>query len=169
MLEKNIDLWDEVFDQLGGADVRVITTNGSLKANGEAVMGKGCALEATRRYPRLPNALGTLLRTYGNHAHFFQGYNLITFPTKHQWFDEEADPKLIYRSLDELLKIVNAHKFSKVLMPRPGTGSGRLNWLAVRSIVAERLDDRFLVVDYPSHHHRKANVHKVYDVHKETW
>jgi len=148
MLEARIDLWDE---KLNDADVRVITTNGSLKANGEAIMGRGCAGEAAERYPRLSNALGTLLRTYGNHAHYFAGYNLITFPTKHLWTDPTADLRLIHRSTDELLHIVNSHKFNKIVMPRPGAGvgTGNLLWGSVRPFLAERLDDRFLVLDYP--------------------
>jgi hypothetical protein len=37
--------------------------NGSVKRNGHAVMGKGCALEAVRGWPMLPMRLGEGLRT----------------------------------------------------------------------------------------------------------
>jgi len=46
--EDKINLWEYP------ADARVITTNGFVKNNGEAVMGRGCAREAARKYPRLP-------------------------------------------------------------------------------------------------------------------
>lgn len=36
----------------------VITTNGTVKANGEAVMGRGVALQAKRKYQGLPWRLG---------------------------------------------------------------------------------------------------------------
>ena len=34
--------------------VIAITTNGFVKATGECVMGRGCALTAKRLYPQLP-------------------------------------------------------------------------------------------------------------------
>ena len=45
----------------------VITTNGNTKSNGEAIMGRGVALEAAQRLPELPQMLGQRLRAGGNH------------------------------------------------------------------------------------------------------
>ena len=40
------------------ADFRAITTNGTVKFDGRAVMGRGCAREATQRYPKIARQLG---------------------------------------------------------------------------------------------------------------
>ena len=37
-----------------------ITTNGEVKINGQAVMGKGIAKEAANRFPELPEAFGRI-------------------------------------------------------------------------------------------------------------
>ena len=47
-------------------DALVITTNGYVKANGEAVMGRGCALTAQQMFPDLPELLGSKIINYGN-------------------------------------------------------------------------------------------------------
>ena len=84
-----------LFDQ--PADAICLTTNGCVKANGEAVMGRGCAHTAARRWPEIPGHLGTLLRTCGVHVHLLTGstpngpslcsqemlpYHLVSFPVK---------------------------------------------------------------------------------------
>lgn len=53
-------------------DAIVITTNGYVKANGEAVMGRGCALTAQQMFPDLPELLGSKLSNHGNHVHYLK-------------------------------------------------------------------------------------------------
>jgi len=142
MLEKTVDLWST------DADAIVITTNGTVKTNGKAVMGKGCALEAANKWPNLPELLGIAIRTSGNHVYGFRlgtVYHLITFPVKHAWY-EKADIILIVRSVHELVKFVNAWQFKTVAMPRPGCGNGRLEWGVVHAAIEPLLDNRFTVV-----------------------
>ena len=50
-------------------DALVITTNGYVKAKGEAVMGRGCALTAQQMFPDLPELLGSKISNHGNHVH----------------------------------------------------------------------------------------------------
>lgn len=95
MLEEYGNFWDIK------ADARCITTNGALRKNGNAIMGKGIALDARRRYPDLEIILGRLLREYGNHV-FKLGNGLISFPTKRHW-KEDSDIELIKRSAQELV------------------------------------------------------------------
>lgn len=64
------------------ADVRVISTNGSVRRDGAAVMGRGCAWEATQQYPGLAHDLGRRLTVAGNHVHLFPQHTLVTFPVK---------------------------------------------------------------------------------------
>lgn len=59
MIEVKGNLWDIP------ADWRGITTNGTINKAGEIVMGKGCALEAKRRYPGLPRAIASYVSTWG--------------------------------------------------------------------------------------------------------
>ena len=70
-------------------DAIVITTNGFVKANGHAVMGKGCAQYIAQMYPYLPDLLGNKLNAYGNHVMILDtirvpdgNISIITFPVK---------------------------------------------------------------------------------------
>lgn len=127
----------------------VITTNGNVKTNGEAVMGRGVALEAKNRLPHLANSLGRLLRERGNYPFIFPVSRILTFPVKHNWW-EGASIKLIELSTVRLLSLIEADQVvppvSPFYMPRPGCGAGGLKWRDVKSILEEYLDDRFIVV-----------------------
>ena len=123
----------------------VITTNGFRKGSGEAVMGRGVALQAARRYPHLPLALGSRIKTEGNHVHTFPEWKLISFPVKHNWW-EMADINLIKNSVEELLELANYGEIACVYMPRPGCGNGGLKWDRVKPLLAP-LDHRFTIVE----------------------
>jgi hypothetical protein len=142
VLEDRVNLWS------ASADAIVITTNGFVKRNGEAVMGRGCALEAAKKWPNLPKLLGEAILMNGNHVYGFRlgtVYLLLTFPVKHAWY-EKADIVLIVRSAYELVEYVDAWAFQKIVMPRPGCGNGGLNWNVVRDAIEPIFDDRFTVV-----------------------
>ena len=49
-----------------------ITTNAVTKENGEAVMGRGIALQAAQRFPLLARQLGAKLRHDGNHGNRYR-------------------------------------------------------------------------------------------------
>ncbi len=124
-------------------NIIVITTNGSIKNNGECVMGKGCALEAKQRYPELPKILGSLIKSYGNHC-FILPHRLISFPVKRNWY-ENASRFLIIRSLDglkgliEYIMLVERNDKTKIIIPRFGCGNGKLNWGVVKTIIDVKL------------------------------
>lgn len=141
MLEARGNLWD-----FNG--VHVITTNGFVKKDGSAVMGRGCALEAKNRYPHLSLTLGEAIKEMGNHAYYFYEYNIITFPVKRVWWDP-ADPKLIVQSAHELMSIINQHTIADdVYLPRPGCGNGQLNWDDVKPLIKPILSDRVTVISF---------------------
>lgn len=151
MREDLADLWTYP------ADARVITTNGTVKANGRAVMGRGVALQATQRFARVQLALGTCLRQHGNHVTivlrppeqptlYMVDVPLVSFPVKHAW-NEPADLELIARSAAELVKLTGEEGWKRVVLPRPGCNNGRRSWQReVRPILTPILDDRFTVV-----------------------
>jgi len=125
----------------------VITTNGSVKRNGEVVMGRGVALQAKKKFPDLPKILGNCINgPIGNHVTLQPIFHLLTFPVKHNWY-EKADLKLIKRSCEELLETVDILK-PPFYMVRPGCGNGGLSWeKEVKPILEKYLDDRFIVVE----------------------
>lgn len=146
MLEECGDFWDV------DADARCITTNGALRRNGNAIMGKGIAFQAREKYKarnyNLETVLGKMIRSYGNHV-FYLGNNLFSFPTKHHW-RENSDIKLIERSSHEiinLLKDLDSSEWKRILLTRPGCGNGGLEWNDVKSVIQNILDDRFIIVD----------------------
>lgn len=148
--------WD-LFDS-GQFDVLFITTNGTIKKNGEGVMGRGIAAEAKNRYPDLPAELGDWLKILGNKPsvlkvigqHSSSPTFLMSFPVKHNWY-EQADIELIKASCEFLTKrffIGPSYEDWKFLLPRPGCGNGHLNWEDVKKEIEPLLDDRFYIVHF---------------------
>lgn len=142
MIEVRGNLWEYP------ADVRVITTNGTVKKNGECVMGRGCAAEAKARYPDLPLVLGQAITGLGNEAFWIPVKDgvIVTFPVKHNWY-EKADIKLIETSAKKV-SVMRALEGRTIVMPRPGCGNGGLRWDDVRPVLAPILDDRFHVITF---------------------
>lgn len=135
----------------------VITTNGSVRRNGQNVMGRGVALQAAMRFPTLQRDIGAKIRMSGNHVHVFCALRLFTMPVKDSWMNG-ADMSLIVRSCHELIEEVEhvdaflltsgmRELLCDVCMVRPGCGSGGLNWKDVRPVIAPLLDDRFVIVE----------------------
>lgn len=151
MEEVRGNLWS----YMPNASARVITTNGFVKQNGEAVMGRGCAAEAARTFPLLPRDLGHKIKSGGNHVFVFrkmlgaQGldFDLVTFPTKNHWADS-SDIDLIFRSACELADEADFYGWGSVIMPRPGCGNGNLEWDEVRPTIKGILDHRFYVITF---------------------
>lgn len=144
MISSTGNLWDIP------ADTYIITTNGVIKKNGAAVMGRGCALQAKDMFKGIDYDLGYCIDIVGNIPTYIGEYKLkervyeiISFPVKHHWRDK-ADLSLIERSAKMLPKII--HPGATVVMPRPGCGNGGLNWEDVAPVIEPYLDDRFLVV-----------------------
>lgn len=138
MKEAKGDLWEYP------GDVRVITTNGFVKKDGRAVMGRGCALQARKLYHDLDRLLGNLLLTEGNHVHYLHN-DLVSFPVKHNWW-EAADLDLIRQSTGELRALIGGTSL-RFVMIRAGCGNGRLTWKQVRPILST-LPDNVTVVDH---------------------
>ena len=134
----------------------VITTNGTVKTNGEAVMGRGVALQAKQKFRNIADWVGWSLRARGNHCAIYTiqlrvddrlvASGVITFPVKHDW-QGRADIQLIEQSCQELVKLVEQENPEKIYMVRPGCGNGGLDWKDVKPILEKYLDDRFVVVE----------------------
>lgn len=147
MIEQQGNLW-----QVDNADARCITTNGDFVGNPiKAVMGKGVAKQAKLRYPGVDSWLALLLEEKGNHVFTLireirEGGWLLSFPVKHHWH-KAADIDLIVRSAHELVHEAEARGWSKVYLPRPGCGNGKLDWPYVKHMIEDILDDRFIIIN----------------------
>ena len=144
MRELTGNLWEVETDAV------VITTNGVVRKDGCAVMGRGVAKQAAERMPRIAGIFGKALQVIGNHV-INLGYSqtwgwIFSFPVKEHWRDT-ASLELIERSARELVDAVDRYEFGTVALPRPGCGNGGLRWKDVRPVIEPLLDDRFVVVE----------------------
>ncbi len=129
--------------------VKVITTNGNLNKNGENIMGKGTALQAKQKYPSLPFMHGENIRLYGNEVFYYPIYDIICFPTKHNWW-ENSNLDLIKTSMKHLYYICMENCIWKVIIPKVGCSNGGLRWECVKEKILDILEYpniEFVVVD----------------------
>lgn len=134
-----------------------VTTNGIIRKDGRAVMGRGIALEADKRFSLAVDLAG-LLKLTGNHVYDMgvrtdrktgRQMRVITFPTKHHWKDM-SDLRLIRTSAEELKTVAGALGLNKVYLTKPGCANGGLDWESqVRPVLENVLtDDRFIILDW---------------------
>lgn len=154
MLEVYGNIWDLANDDY---DALVITTNGFVKSNGDAVLGRGIAKEATERYFGIAKTLGIFLRERGNYPHILvhSRPSIVSMPVKPQWgpngemgWKAKAEIPLIRDSAEVLVNIADTEGWDRIIMPRPGCGNGKLTWEEVKPIIEPILDDRFTVVTW---------------------
>jgi hypothetical protein len=167
----------DMFELAKDYDAMCITTNGFRKENGQAVMGRGCAKTAAEKWPSLPLLLGNAIKQNGNKTQVLQTVNnvaIVAFPTKKDFgfcakdgenvvshmaarfkpgtkvpgWALKSDYSLIELSTRQLSDLANQNSWKKVILPRPGTGAGELDWNKVESILSSILDDRFDVVTF---------------------
>jgi O-acetyl-ADP-ribose deacetylase (regulator of RNase III) len=140
MQEISGDLWSE---HARGAVV-AITTNGTVDKVGRAIMLRGCARQAREQFPDILKTLGTLIRHHGNHV-FDLGHQIVSFPIEENPY-QVPEPRLIEQSCRELVELADYKGWRKIVVPRPGCGSGGLQWSDVRKILARHLDERFHII-----------------------
>jgi hypothetical protein len=126
-----------------------ITTNGFVKKDGTAVMGRGSALEAKQRWPWFPKALGESIRKNGNVVRIFhtsgdETEGIIVFPVKHNWW-EMGSLELIQKSAKDLEALAIGASDHIFILGRPGCNNGRLEWKDVKPLI-EFLPDNVHVI-----------------------
>lgn len=140
MQEMTGELWRE---HTSGAVV-AITTNGMVTRSGKSLMLRGCARQASVKFPELVRILGSLLLNHGNHV-FDLGRRIVSFPVEEDPYQNPQLP-LIEQSCRELVELADYKGWQKIVVPRPGCGGGGLAWSEVRPILQKYFDDRFLVI-----------------------
>jgi hypothetical protein len=144
MTEECGDIWEYL-----GKAVIAVTTSGSVTSDGKAVMGRGVACQAARRFPELPGVLGHLVKNSGNHVHPLRE-GIVSFPIEESAW-QCPDLRLISRSARELRELADRERWKMVVVPRPGCGGGGLEWREVRPLLEEHFDGRFVVITAPLH------------------
>lgn len=155
-------------------DVICITTNGVV-SKGRNVMGRGCAYTAKRIFFGIDLKLGKLINDNSNIVQEILtdgNRKVFSFPTKPTKFTYDGTNGVSYlnsrfkkgktysgwaslsrldiiaRSAKQLVDIVDKKGFTKVVIPRPGSGAGELEWSTVRETLEDILDDRFYIITY---------------------
>jgi hypothetical protein len=159
----------ELFSLMGRVDWLCITTNGTRKNDGSAVMGRGCALQAKERWPELPAKLGRTIKQFGNLPHTLgaitkagelweltqhhwnipspsiDGISILwSFPVKHYW-GEPASLGLIETSA-RMMMFEAKDLDVEIALPLPGCGNGGRSWSEVGPILHSILDNRFTAI-----------------------
>ena len=140
-----------ILDFMDRVDAVCITTNGIIKADGEAVMGAGVAKSFKLKYPSLPKTLAFNLKRKGNVTSVLYKpedtkATILSLPTKHNWKDN-SDIKLIETSLQRLVEIADINKYKYIMLVRPGCSNGGLSWNNdVKPLCEKILDDRFYII-----------------------
>ena len=128
------------------SDCFLITTNSFIKRNRSAVLGRGIALEATKRFPELPHLAGQAMSTRTSHLGEYGVIgrvcgNIGIFQVKHHW-GEPAKLDLIKRSCDHLIRKLDTVTSSfRVDLNFPGIGNGKLAYNDVLPIVSQLPDN----------------------------
>lgn len=161
--------YGDIFDYVGKADCICVTTNGTIKSNGELVMGAGVAKQFYDRYNTthgIAKKLATLL--FGRDANLKKlhvirpeynlcyraikaednfGTNVVSFPTKNH-FQDKGDLELIKRSARRMVEFADVHDLKSIIIPSPGTGCGQLNEEDVYKELNKILDKRFTIIKF---------------------
>ncbi len=167
MKEIKKDLFMCIYDE--EVDAICITTNGNYTRGGLACMGGGCAGEAARRWSEVPKRLGKMLQQFGSNIPFVIGAVdaegnalelnpsmikdkqfkclIFSFPTMNN-LGEPANLDLIKRSATIVVDYANQFGLKEIILPRPGSGIGGLDWKDVKEVLEPILDDRFTIVSF---------------------
>lgn len=168
MREIKKDLFSCIFDP--EIDAICITTNGHYTTDGLGVMGGGCAAECAKRWPATSIRLGKCLKNFGTNIPFIIGavddegdylepnlklikeekYNclIFSFPTIDNLIDG-AKLELIQRSAEEMKIFADRFGLKGIVLGRPGSGIGGLNYhKEVKPLLEKILDNRFIIVSF---------------------
>lgn len=128
-----------------------VTTNGVViqkRGVPELVMGAGLAKQFKNVYPHLPRILGDFVQEEGNIPNLVKvrGPDILSFPTK----DHYRDPspiKLVQKSAELIVDLINQEEYDRILSVRPGCGLGGLAWDEIKPVLQKAgWDDRFTII-----------------------
>ncbi len=134
------DLWKP-------CDFWIVTTNSTLRSDLSLVMGRGSALEATKRWPGIDRECGKAIADHfaRNVVYGFLVVrpNFGIFQVKKFWGDM-AELGIIKISVEFLANYAGAYAGMEFRMNFPGIGNGRLKYEEVLPLL-EKLPDNVII------------------------
>lgn len=137
---------EELFVKLPLPIVYIVTTNSYIRREGSLVMGRGAALEATKRIPGIDREAGKIIPHLGTY-----GLAIVRTPTDYRagfglfqvkyMFSDPADLELIKYSADMLTTLATREKKCQFRMNYPGIGFGHLTREDVEPLLSELPDN----------------------------
>jgi hypothetical protein len=136
----------DLFASVGKVDVLCITTNCMVNKAGQAIMGKGIAFKAKKRWPICTETLGKMIQQdmCSGQIHEVSGTKIYAFPTKIDW-RRKSSLNLIKESAINLRALADIYNWKYITLPPPGCGNGDLNWQEVKTVLEDIFDDRFII------------------------
>jgi O-acetyl-ADP-ribose deacetylase (regulator of RNase III)/uncharacterized protein YwgA len=113
--------------------------------NCEGFMGKGIAYQFKLRFPEnnksYVKACNSGELTVGK-VHYFveDGITIVNFPTKNKW-RECSKIEYIETGMNYLVELLPKLDVKKIAVPPLGCGNGGLNWIEVKKIIENKIDD----------------------------
>jgi hypothetical protein len=144
MILERGNMWDAF-----GKGVFMITTNPIIRKDGAVVMGRGIALEAKTRFPRLPYDFGEMLKMYPNNIGYIGEYDhtrIYWFMVKDHWANQ-ASLDIIQNSVSTLDHLFG-YTDERVDLNFPGIGNGGLKREDVLPLL-EKLPDNIHIWEKP--------------------
>jgi len=137
--------------------ILIFTTNGNIKKDGRAVMGRGIAKyvrdnllffdEEDLDWKKPDIVLGTNIYVFGNRPFLFyakrknqnEEFYTISFPTKYNWW-ERSNLKLIENSIKETIYLLRTNYFlfydiKRIFIPLFATENGRLKFEDIKPLL----------------------------------
>jgi hypothetical protein len=157
-----VNLWNT-------GNIVCVTTNGFIKKNGEAVMGRGNALAMAKAIPKLPLCLANHIRTNGNVVGPIYK-KVISFPVKPIQGDYsevlphmrknykptdtipgffcKARVDIIEKSVNELNELITQYDehIKNIYLPIPGVNNGQLTFDNIKHIL-NNLNNKVVLVN----------------------
>lgn len=136
-----------MWDVYNRTDLFCITTNSYIKQDRSLAMGKGIALEATRRIPGIAKEFGrriTHLSNYGLIIWERPGQQSIAAFQVKRHFRDKADLNLIDMSTKQLIKIATKYPSARFDLNFPGIGNGELPRHLVLPIIRQLPDNVYI-------------------------
>ena len=137
----------DVWSVFGKTDLFLITTNSFIKRDGRLVMGRGIALEATKRIPHVAKVFGDKVTSRCGHL---GNYGLLIWKRRKEqsiaifqvkrFFSDSAELELITMSAKQLASLAEKYPDARFDLNFPGIGFGKLNREEVLPII-EQLPD----------------------------
>lgn len=146
----NGNIWDFYNDH----NWLVIPTNTITNFRHHAIMGKGMALDAKKRFKDIDVLYGKYLEStiHSSNPFFYDDVHLILFPTKYDWLDDsvlDLIKKNCYYMVDRVIEknLNRPGTIQNVYLPALGCGCGGLKWEYIKEEISAILaSDMFNIV-----------------------